>query len=80
MMMVAQHRRGVDVVVHDQPQLPTGFEPHRLDVHALVGEQAADTRQRARTVGQAERQFNSDHSERLSEVRGARCGVRGAGS
>ena len=46
-MMIAQHRRRVDVVVHDQPQLTAGLDPHRLDVDAFVRQQTADARQRA---------------------------------
>jgi hypothetical protein len=75
MVMIAQHRRRVDVVVHDDPQLAAGLQPHRLHVDALVGQQAADARQRPGTVAEAQRKFNPDHGERVSEVRGVRCGA-----
>ena len=65
-MMFAQHRAGVHVVVHHHPELAASFERHREHVHALVGEQTADARQRARTVRKTETELGADsHSDSL---------------
>jgi hypothetical protein len=61
MMMFAQHGRGMDMIVDEQPQLAAGFQSDRLHVYAFVREETADARQRARAVGQAERQLNTNH-------------------
>jgi len=59
-MMVAQDGTAMDVVVDDQAELTAGFERHRHDVHALIGQKATDTRKRAGAVRETKRELSSN--------------------
>ena len=51
MMVLAQHRRAVDMVVDHHAKLTGSLQRHRQDVHALIRQQPAHTAERARARG-----------------------------
>src|SRR5580765_894058 len=63
MMLLAQNGAAVSVVVDDETQLTRSVEHHREHVHALVREQAADTREGAGIVGKSKGEFGANHAE-----------------
>ena len=60
-MMFAQHGAAVHVIVDDEAELAAALERHRQHVDALVGEQTADARKRAGTVGKTKVELSADH-------------------
>src|SRR5437867_4157071 len=60
MMVFAQNRRAVNVVVDDESQLAASLDDHCDDVDPFVSEQGAHACQSARTVRQAHIQLGAN--------------------